>query len=116
VLLTSISAAFRKSCPQLDTVARMGGDEFVFLIPRLKQEGAADRLESIAKTVTGACLAASLDVKVSASLGASFYPADGDTAEELLALADRRMYQDKRAHYNTIGSSDLRVVNRVVAA
>jgi diguanylate cyclase (GGDEF)-like protein/putative nucleotidyltransferase with HDIG domain len=116
VLLTSISAAFRKSCPQLDTVARMGGDEFVFLIPHLKQEDAADRLESIAKTVTGACLAASLDVRVSASLGASFYPADGDTAEELLALADRRMYQDKRAHNNTIGNSDLRVVNRVVAA
>ena len=36
---------------------------------------------------------------VTASLGCAFYPDDGDTAEELLAEADRRMYESKEKHY-----------------
>ena len=116
LLLSSISAEFRKSCRSTDTVARMGGDEFVFLIPDLDHERADVRLASIAKTVERVGLAVCPNEKVSASLGASFYPADGETAEELLAAADRRMYQDKRAHYEAPGSTDLRLVDKVVAA
>ncbi len=116
LLLCSISAAFRKSCRSTDTVARMGGDEFVFLVPDLDRERAGARLGSIGETVERVCLAACLDEKVSASLGASFYPADGETAEELLAAADRRMYQDKQTHYEALGSTNLRLIDKVVAA
>jgi diguanylate cyclase (GGDEF)-like protein/putative nucleotidyltransferase with HDIG domain len=116
LLLTSISGAFRKNSPQMDTVARMGGDEFVFLIPHLDKEDAGERLASIAAIVNTVCLAPPLRVEVSASLGASFYPTDGETAEDLLAVADRRMYQDKKAHYKSSGRADSRPPNRGAAA
>jgi diguanylate cyclase (GGDEF)-like protein len=100
----------------MDTVARMGGDEFVFLIPYLDKEGAEERLASIAAIVNTVCLAPPLRVEVSASLGASFYPTDGETAEDLLAVADRRMYQDKKNHYKSSGSAKSRPSNSGAAA
>jgi GGDEF domain-containing protein len=40
---------------------------------------------------------------LSLSAGAAFYPQDGETAEQLLAEADRKMYAAKRAHYGCAG-------------
>ncbi len=99
MLLSSISEGFRQNCRGYDTVARMGGDEFVFLIPGMNERGSSERLASFAGTIATACSRAGLEATVSASLGASFYPADGETAEQLLSSADRRMYLDKQAHY-----------------
>jgi diguanylate cyclase (GGDEF)-like protein/putative nucleotidyltransferase with HDIG domain len=116
LLLSSISNAFQKNRLPDETVARMGGDEFVFLLPDLQAEHVHERLASIAESVGVASQSVFPDSAVSASLGASFYPADGSTAEELLAAADRRMYLDKQLHYDTLGGTDLRVVGKVVAA
>jgi len=107
MLLTSVADGFRQNCRAYDTIARIGGDEFVFLIPGMDEESAPDRLASFATTVAAACWRAGLEATVSASLGASFYPADGDTAEQLLAAADRRMYLDKRAHYEVQASVEV---------
>ncbi len=43
-------------------------------------------------------LATALNFPVGVSCGAAVYPADGVSAEELLAAADRRMYEEKRRH------------------
>lgn len=56
----------------------------------------------IEATVKSACKEANIDVDVSTSIGAAFYPADGDTAEDLLRIADRRMYSHKRRHYEAL--------------
>ena len=116
LLLSSISSAFQRSRLPSETVARMGGDEFVFLFPNLHAENAQERLSSIAETVDTVSRSIFPDCVVSASLGASFYPTDGGTAEELLAVADRRMYLDKQLHYDALGGTDLRLVGKVVAA
>jgi diguanylate cyclase (GGDEF)-like protein len=100
-LLCSIADRFRQSCRTYDTIARMGGDEFVFLIPGMNEEASHAKLVSIASTVIEANRRLEVDAAVSASVGAAFFPADGETAEELLALADRRMYLDKQAHYHS---------------
>ncbi len=99
-LLSLIAEEFRRNCEAHETVARMGGDEFVFLLPGLDEAHAAKRLESIADAVRTASRRAGPGIKVTGSLGAAFYPADGFSAEELLALADRRMYLDKQRHYS----------------
>jgi len=88
----------------------------VFLFPNLHAENAQERLSSIAETVDTVSRSIFPDCVVSASLGASFYPTDGGTAEELLAVADRRMYLDKQLHYDALGGTDLRLVGKVVAA
>ena len=102
MLLSCIGNLFRNGCRPYDTVARIGGDEFVFLLPGLAGEDAKLRLQQIASMVESACTNVSLQTKVSASLGACFFPSDGETAEELLALADRRMYLHKEAHHKSL--------------
>jgi diguanylate cyclase (GGDEF)-like protein len=103
MLLSSIADGFRHNCTNADIVGRMGGDEFVFILPGMNAQSSTERLRGIAEAVIQASRSLAFDSRVSASLGASFYPADAETAEELLALADRRMYLDKQAHYDKLG-------------
>ncbi len=104
-LLSLIAEGFRQVCEGRETVARMGGDEFVFLLPGIGETAAAERVEAIKDAVAAASRRAGHGLKVSVSLGMAFSPADGTAAEELLALADRRMYLDKQRHYDTIAST-----------
>ena len=79
-----------------DTVARIGGDEFVVLLPEVEDPAdlalLADRLTSAVKAPLGL---AGRDASVTASIGIAVYPEDGDTAEVLLKRADQAMYQTK---------------------
>jgi diguanylate cyclase (GGDEF)-like protein/PAS domain S-box-containing protein len=79
-----------------DTVGRQGGDEFVVLLTEIKR--ASDAGIAARKILTA--LAASYacdpyDLHVTASIGVSTYPEDGDDAETLMANADTAMYQAK---------------------
>ena len=102
MLLSCIGDHFRCGCRPYDTVARIGGDEFVFLFPGMHADESAERLHNISSMVESACAAVRIETKVSASLGACSFPEDGETAEELLAAADRRMYLHKQAHHGAL--------------
>lgn len=99
LLLRSIAGGFRECCRSYDTIARIGGDEFVFLLPGVSRETCSPLLDVIDETVRNFSREVQIDIEVSASMGAAFYPADGDAAEELLGLADRRMYSNKRVYH-----------------
>lgn len=96
--LASIGAAFQKSVPN-DVVARMGGDEFLFLFRDQEVGRLEKRLSDISGDIDFACRKLHLEVKVSASIGIAIYPDDGITAEALLGAADRKMYAEKQAFY-----------------
>ncbi|HEY0307093.1 MAG TPA: HD domain-containing phosphohydrolase [Acidobacteriaceae bacterium] len=97
-LLRVIADALRKSCRKEDVVARMGGDEFVMLLPGVNSGAWAPRLKRLESSVREA--SKTLGIEVSSSIGAAFYPEDCSSAEALLGLADRRMY----AHKQQIGA------------
>ena len=86
-------------CREYDYVARMGGDEFVLVMPGLSADAAQTRTQqlmdlarAVGREVTGEDI-------LSLSVGQSRYPGDGLDAEQLLAEADRRMYVVKQGHH-----------------
>jgi diguanylate cyclase (GGDEF)-like protein/putative nucleotidyltransferase with HDIG domain len=95
-VLRLIANGLREQCGAPDYVARMGGDEFVLLIPGAKGEELdlkIERMRSIAKRAGDSTPEPSI---LSMSVGVAIYPDDGSDAEDLLAEADRRMYKSKR--------------------
>jgi diguanylate cyclase (GGDEF)-like protein len=89
---------------QTDTVARVGGEEFALLLPESDARGALTLCERVRVRVrdafadSGASVtaASAIDRTLTVSLGIATFPRDGTTPAELLAAADRALYEAKR--------------------
>jgi diguanylate cyclase (GGDEF)-like protein/putative nucleotidyltransferase with HDIG domain len=95
-LLRTIGSQLRQSCRGSDSVARVGGDEFVIVMPDLTRAAAEQRIRDFDRIVHEAGRSVCGKDIVTLSCGCVYYPADGATAEQLLAEADRRMYKQKQ--------------------
>ena len=96
-VLRAVASGFKSVCREYDYVARMGGDEFVILLPGVKVDDVGPKLEQLQRVVKNVCQDLFGEDLLGASVGVAVYPEDGRDAEQLLAEADRRMYQEKRA-------------------
>jgi len=100
-VLQAVAARLAASTRESDTVARLGGDEFVVL---LDDPSSQDQIATIAQKLLAALKPEipfeSYCLHAVASIGISQYPQDGQTATEILANADRAMYQAKAAGRN----------------
>jgi len=94
-LLKLVGQELRNSCRTYDYVARMGGDEFVILMPGLETANLPDRLVALQNGVRTASRELLKQEVVGVSAGCAFFPEDGTDAEGLLSRADKRMYLDK---------------------
>ncbi len=94
--LKAVAASLVRQCRDTDYAARMGGDEFVLLMPGLPQESVAARIERMHQAVLQQTHAET-GWPLSVSIGSACLPADGRDAESLLATADRSMYAVKNA-------------------
>ncbi|MBS1191079.1 MAG: histidine kinase [Rhodocyclaceae bacterium] len=84
-----------------DTVARIGGDEFVVLLPELNEVADAARLASrLIASVKAPLSLAGHEVCVTTSIGIAIYPEDSDNPEVLMKCADTAMYQAKQTGRN----------------
>ena len=97
LLLQQVSSRLRTVSRESDTIARMGGDEFSFLLPATGIAGS----EVFAKKVMKA-LEASFDlngkvIEIGASIGIAIFPEHGSDYEALVRHADSAMYVAKRA-------------------
>jgi diguanylate cyclase (GGDEF)-like protein/PAS domain S-box-containing protein len=82
-----------------DTAARIGGDEFAWILPRIAGRRAADRL--MTKRLSAAREPIAVDgkkVDLGVSAGVAIYPDDGRDADSLIRHADAAMYSAKRRH------------------
>jgi len=95
-VLRVVANGLREQCKAHEYVARMGGDEFVMLIPGGSALELEDRIESMRHVVRKAGETTPEPCAISISIGVAVYPEDGADAEDLLAEADRRMYKSKR--------------------
>src|SRR5205823_2798534 len=95
--LRAVGSGLKNVCRDYDYIARMGGDEFVVLLPGASALDIEGRLPQLRQVVAAAGAHVSQGVVVTASIGVAYFPHDGVDAETLLAEADRRMYQEKRA-------------------
>jgi diguanylate cyclase (GGDEF)-like protein/putative nucleotidyltransferase with HDIG domain len=94
-LLQALAAALKRARRDYDCVARMGGDEFVILVPGAREETTVEVKERIFAAAASAGREVSCPLTVTISVGSAVYPKDGQTAEQLLTEADHRMYQSK---------------------
>lgn len=84
-----------------DTVARMGGDEFTVILYNLRTPGSKDRVaKKIVETIARPFLINGKNCTVSASIGIALSPEHGETAEQLVKIADAAMYLAKHSGKN----------------
>ncbi len=92
-----IAGCLRKA----DTLARHGGDEFVVVIPDLKQEGDCQVVaEKILRALEPPFSVDGREFSIGASIGLSLFPADAGDGEALLRNADAAMYRAKQLGRN----------------
>jgi len=97
MLLVAISKRFRERLRESDTVARMGGDEFMFLFPDIHGREDAEALAAmLVEMVEAPFEIDGRTTTLSASLGLALYPDDGDDADALMRKADGEMYSFKK--------------------
>ena len=92
-VLKRVAAVLQESTRDVDFVARYGGEEFFVLMPELD----ADRAAEVAERIRGALAAEPLLAdEVTVSFGVAEFPANGDSAETLISVADSVLYQAKK--------------------
>jgi diguanylate cyclase (GGDEF)-like protein len=98
LLLQEVARRLLSSVEEKDLVARMGGDEFVLLLPQVKErDDVIQVIDKINAALEDPCqLSLTLALTVSAAIGTAIYPDDGTSENELLNAADGRMYTNKR--------------------
>ncbi|WGV26056.1 CHASE2 domain-containing protein [Halotia branconii] len=100
-LLVTIAQRLNNSLRGSDTVSRLGGDEFTVILRSLPNEQVAAKVaEKILGCITEPIVLDEYTTKISASIGISIYPLNGQSTEALIKQADTAMYRAKHLGKN----------------
>jgi two-component system cell cycle response regulator len=100
-LLRVVAARLVSAVRQEDTVARMGGDEFVIGLSELNPaEGVAKLVSKVIQAVSQPYTIQGRSVSMTASVGVGIYPTHGEDVETLMKNADLALYEAKRTGKN----------------
>lgn len=116
-MLREISKVIREQLREYDFLARYGGDEFVALIPETEQGDVVDLCDRIEKAVSSFKLPVGegKTASVGVSLGASGYPKEGETFDQMIVAADKIMYERKVSRKRFALTNNVDQVNRDLA-
>lgn len=94
-ILQLTAATLRKNLRASDFAFRIGGDEFALLLPQADPEQAAVLCDRLRTNFESEIAPLKLEVPVTIDYGIAVHPQDGDTKENLLRVADKRLYEHK---------------------
>ncbi|SEE75016.1 putative bifunctional diguanylate cyclase/phosphodiesterase [Pseudomonas kilonensis] len=100
LLLRDVALRLREDLRSQDTLARIGGDEFVLLVQLTEPDDALQLAARQVGLIARTFRVAEHDLQISASVGIAVYPGNGQSADELLMNADAAMYHAKGAGKN----------------
>jgi len=111
-LLQGVAKRFRKLLRKTDTICRLGGDEFIILLPRLTQprENAVDVALKIFSSLSELFLIKGNQIHITTSIGIALYPDDGDEEEVLIKSADKAMYLAKEEGPNNYHWAEFKLI------
>lgn len=96
LLLSMVAARFLEAFRKSDTIARIGGDEFAAVIVGVKTEESVQRvIQKIHRSMEESFVIQNREFFVGVSIGTSLFPDDGKTPDDLLVVADKKMYLNK---------------------
>jgi len=97
VVLRAVAKGLTQSVRQSDTVARIGGDEFVIILEAAQQAQAAETVaQHVQRALRRPITLGKHRVRVTVSIGISWYPQHGEDVDTLLRAADSAMYRAKK--------------------
>jgi diguanylate cyclase (GGDEF)-like protein/PAS domain S-box-containing protein len=100
-LIAALSKRMNEALREGDTLARIGGDEFIAVMVDLNRvEDCQPLLERLLEAAADFVTLGDTVLNISASIGVTFYPQDGAGAEQLMRHADQAMYVAKKAGKN----------------
>jgi GGDEF domain-containing protein len=94
-LLQAVAKALQGCCRNFEYAARMGGDEFVIVCSGVERDAVNERIPIFRAAIRDAGESICGPGLLDSSFGSALFPEDGENVDELLAAADRHMYQDK---------------------
>ena len=101
-LLREVAQRLTRSLRKSDTLARMGGDEFTAIMPRITEPpNLSFAVERMLQSLAEPFLLPGGEGRISGSIGIAFYPEDGSDIATLMKHADAAMYRAKERGRNT---------------
>lgn len=94
-LLIELAKRFNAILREVDTASRVGGDEFIFLLPNTNASGVSHIAEKLLKIIDTPCEFNRSEMHITASIGIAIYPEDGLDQQTLFKKADTAMYEAK---------------------
>ena len=101
MVLKKVSERLLDSLRETDTVARIGGDEFLVIQTEIHDKSAITKVaEKIVKQVSQPFIVEDLEINIGASIGIAVYPKNGVDSRVLMKKADDALYYTKRTGKN----------------
>lgn len=97
-VLCEVSASMKKSLRKVDSIARVGGDEFIVMLPETDEESAEDAIRKVRESLLASMTRNSWPVTF--SIGLITHETPPESAEEMIDQVDRLMYSIKNTNKN----------------
>jgi diguanylate cyclase (GGDEF)-like protein len=115
-VLRAAAATLKKSLRTSDSAFRIGGDEFALLLPQTDAPQALALGHRVQTVFVEMLLPLELGVSVSMDLGVANFPQDAENADQLIRVADERLYQLKHANHSKTAGGAARIETPRAAA